>query len=380
MTNLYRMLVVILLIPLMSYAFNSGRFGSKGFLHVQSASTLNKGDLHFRSNLNFYTKVGDYLGDIKPANFTAVNWWDVQFSTIFSYGLVKHFDATLMWRLYQDTNRSGNEYNIPEDFYFDLKAGSFGVSNDRFELGLLASVRLPSNPDYEYNYFFEPYTAGGFEYGMTGLISYFADPYLHDRGYSIHLNLGWYNHNDAGKTLYINSAGLSHGASGNATELQYGLAFGYPTELFNLNLELWGISFLSEPDTMAYSRENFTYITPSVRFKPNSWFGFDLGLDIRLIGDEDTSSPLLPSPSDRLNLPNYPAWRLYLQANFQILPTGTVSSRGDVRSRTDFYERLLRDRDKSQNIEDELRRLRREREQAEKELEELRRMLEEEEK
>jgi len=153
-----------------------------------------------------------------------------------------------------------------------------------------------------------------------------------------------------------------------------------PTELFNLNLELWGISFLSEPDTMAYSRENFMYITPSVRFKPNRWFSFDLGLDIRLTGADDTSSRLLPAPSKNLNLPNYPGWKLYMQANFQILPTGAVSSRGDVRSRTDFYERLLRDRDKSQNIEDELRRLRREREQAEKELEELRRMLEEEEK
>ncbi len=382
MSNLYRLFFIVLLVPLMAFAFNSSRFGSRSFLHVQSASVLNKGTLDFHSNLNFYTKVGDYLGEQKPANFAAVNWWDVQFSTIFSYGLIDHFDVTMMWRLYQDTNRgggqyAGNVYNTPEDFYFDLKTGSFGLSNNRFHLGALGSVRIPAGS--KHNYFFEPYTAGAFEFGLTGLVSYFNDPYLHDRSFSLHLNLGWYNHNDAGKVLYETVTQVWK-ASGNSSELQYGFAFSYPTELFSLNLELWGINFISRPDTMAHSREDFMYITPSVKFKPNEWFSFNLGLDVRLSGDKNTSSLLLPTPSARLDLPNYPSWKLLLQANFRVLPFGGGEPRGrEVRSKTDFYEKLLRDREKSRSIEDELRRLRKEREQAEKELEELRQMLEEEE-
>jgi hypothetical protein len=83
MTYLYRLSIVLLLIPVMAFAFNSSRFGSRGFLHVQSASTLNKGTLDFRSNLNFYSKVGEFLGEAKPENFSAVNWWDVQSNAIF---------------------------------------------------------------------------------------------------------------------------------------------------------------------------------------------------------------------------------------------------------------------------------------------------------
>lgn len=385
MTYLYRLSVVLLLIPVMTFAFNSSRFGSRGFLHVQSASTLNKGTLDFRSNLNFYTKVGDFLGAQKPENFAAVNWWNVQYNAVFTYGLVDHFDVTLMWRIYQDTNRrtspgregAENDVNAPEDLYFDLKTGSWGISNNRFHLGLLGSIRIPTQSNY--NYFMEVYSAGGVEYGFTGLISFFNDPYLHDRSFSVHLNLGWYNHNDAGNELYRIGETVFK-ADGNSTAFQYGAGFTYPTELFDLNLEFWGNQFIDQPDSMAYSREDFAYITPSVKFKPNQWFNFLLGLDVRVSGDKNTSSSLLPAPSRGLTLPNNASWKLHLQANFRILPYGGGEPRvGEVRSKADFYEKLLRDREKSRNIEDELRRLRKEREQAEKELEELRQMLEEEE-
>jgi hypothetical protein len=334
------------------------------------------------SNLNFFTSVGDYLGQQKPDNFTAVNWWDVQFNTYASYGVLDNLDVTLMWRLYQDANRPGKDdrtqvENVPEDFFLDLKTGSWGVSNNRFHLGFMTSFRIPIATYY--NYFFEPYTAGGFEYGFTGLASYFNDPYLHDRSYSIHLNLGYYNHNDAGRTLYIDPTGREFRANGNASAFHYGTAFSYPTELFDLNLELWGVQFISEPDTMAYSRENFTYITPAVRFKPNDWFNFYLGMDIRLSGDENTSSMLLPAPSNNLNLPNYPSWKLHLGLNFKVLPWGGgYEAEQTGKSQVDFYEKLLKDSQRSEKIEEELRRLRKEREQAEKELEELRQMLEEE--
>ncbi len=364
----------------MVLAFNSTRFGSMGYLHVQSASTLYKGTFDVGSNLNFFTKVGDYLGQAKPDNFAAVNWWDVQFNSIFSYGVVDHVDMTLMWRMYQDTNRGGtteeNVYNVPEDVYLDIKAGSFAISNNRFHLGFLTSMRLPTQKFY--NYFFEPYKSKAFEFGLTGLTSFFNDPYLHDRSFSVHLNLGWYYHNDAGDVLY-ESATKIYRQSGSSSELQFGLAFSYPTELFDLNLEFWGINFINAPDTMAYSRENFMYITPSITYKPKPWFNFDLGLDVRLSSDEETSALVtLPRPNKALGLPNYPSWRLYMGLNFRVLPWGGYGSEKSAQSKVDFYESLLKDTRRSEKIEEELRRLRKEREQAEKELEELRQMLEEE--
>jgi hypothetical protein len=382
MTQFIRLTLIIVLIPLVTFAFNSTRFGSRGFFHVQTASTLYKGTLDAGTNLNFYTKVGDYLGEQKPENFSAVNWWDVQYNIYSTYGILDNLDMTFMWRIYQDTNRgligkgeSEFQYNIPEDIFLDFKAGSFGLSNNRFNLGFITSFRIPLAENY--NYSFEPYTAGSPAFGLTGLTSFYNDPYLHDRSYSVHLNLGWFYHNDAGQVLFYDGT-REYKADGNASEFQYGLAFCYPTELFDLNLEWWGSQFINQPDTMAYSRENLMYVTPSVRFKPKPWFNFHMGLDIRVTKDEDTSYKLLPS-SATVNLPNYPAWKLYMALNFRLLPWGSgyEGSKSSSRTKVDFYESLLKDSRRSEKIEEELRRLRKEREQAEKELEELRQMLEE---
>jgi hypothetical protein len=375
MSRYQKVFLILLLVPAVAMA---STFGSRSLLHVQTASTLNSGTLDFRYNLNFFSKIGDYLGQNKPANFSAVNWWDVQSNALLTYGFAEHFDGTLMNRVYQDRNAVGGEYNSPEDIFIDLKAASFGLSNNRFNYGIMTSLRIPTGKTY--NYAFEPYTAGAFEYGFMGLFSFYNDPYLHDRSFSLHFNLGWYNHNDAGKVLYTNKAGFEYKADGNATEMQYGIGFQYPTELFDLNLELWGNSFIHAPDSMAYSRENYAYITPSIRFKPRQWMSFDLGLDLRVSSNDNTTSKLLPDPTQSLQLPNYPSWKVNLGVNFTLMPITQRNAPGgkaDVRNKVDFYENLLRERQRTRSIEDELRRLKKEREQAEKELEELRQMLEE---
>ncbi len=371
MSVYYKLILILVLVPVFVLA---GTFGSKNLLHVQTASTLDPGRLDLRTNLRFYTKVAEYLGQNKPEDFSSYNLWVVQSNMLLTYGIMENFDITVMSRIYQDLNNPKKEYNSPEDIYIDLKVGSFGLSNNRFHVGFLGKVRIPTQ-GANYNYAFEPYTAGGFEYGLMGLFSFYNDPYLHDRSFSIHANLGWYNHNDAGKTLweYPNRKIV---AEGNATELQYGLGFAYPTELFNLNLELWGNSFISSPKPAEYiySTDNYIYFTPSIKFKPRTWMSFDLGLDIRL------SSVSKDFPLETLNLPMYPSWRMYMGLNFTLMPIsgkGKAAGGKTVQSKVDFFESLLRERQRSRSIEEELRRLKREREQAEKELEELRQMLEE---
>ncbi len=376
MSNRYAFLILILLVP--AFAFGAV-FGSKSLIHVQKASTLDPGRLELRSNLNFYTKVGDFLGQQKPANFSSVNYWDVQGNTLLTYGIVDHFDATVMVRVYQDLNRV-KESNTPDDIFIDLKAGGFALAENKVNLGGIFSMRIPTGDIH--NYPFEPYSAGKFEFGFTGLFSYFNDPFIHSRDLSFHLNLGWYYHNDAGATL-ITLGNQAFKAGNNASEFQYGAALTYPTELFDLNLEIWGTAFINKPDSMAFSREDFLYVTPSVRFKPRWWVNFDLGVDLRLSSNNDESASILPDFDRRgLNLPNYFGWKVQLTASVALTPGKSIVEEGiprkaGVREKVDYFENLLK-RERARSLEEELERLKRERQQAEKELEQLRQLLEEE--
>ena len=382
MSKCYMLFLTLILLPY--FAFGEG-FGSNGLTRVQSATTLKPQRLEFRTNMKFFTKVADFLGQTKPSNFTVVNYWDVQSNALLTYGLAEHFDATVTTRVYQDVHKSDKEFNSPDDIFVDLKAGSFGLSNNKFSLGGIATFRFPTGEVH--NYPFETYTAGSVEFGFTFLFSYFKDPFLPYRDLSIHVNLGWYNHNDAGKTLLTRTISdtsvLEFKAQNNATAVRWGLGVAYPTELFDLNLELWGNHYINKPDSLAFSRENFVYMTPSIKFKPRWWINFMLGLDVRVSADKDESSPLVSFVGQNLNLPNYPSWKLSLGMNV-VLNAGTEKIRGgvgeksDIRKKVDFYERLLKEKEKTRSIEEELRRLKREREQAERELEELRQLLEEE--
>ncbi len=292
-----------------------------------------------------------------------------------------------MIQIYQDVHKRDNEANTPGDLFVDLKTGSFGLANNKFNIGGQVSFRIPTGESH--NYPFEAYTAGSTEFGAFLLFSYFNDPFLHYRDFSFHGNLGWYWHNDAGETLFAqktrsgDSTIFELRAGNNASALRFGFGFTYPTELFDLNLELWGNVFTNQPDTAAFSREDYTYFTPSIRFKPQRWISFDLGVDLRLSSDLEETSDRVSFQARNLDLPNYPSWRMTLGTNI-VLNGGSkrissgLGQQEDIRDKVDFYDRLLREREKVRSIEEELRRLRREREQAEKELEELRQLLEEE--
>jgi hypothetical protein len=385
MSKGYAFLLLLLMLPWLAFGEGFGSRGSQSLLRLQTASVLNPQRLDIRTDLNFFTKLGDYLGSSKPPNFNAVNYWVVQSNLLGTYGLAEHFDATLKVQLYQDVHKE-NEYNAPGDIFLNLKAGSFGFSDNKIIVGGQFGMRIPTG-DVS-NYPFEDYTAGALEFGLMFIGSYFNDPFLPHRDFSFHMNLQWWYHNDAGKTLIKQTAPdgtvlFEAKAGNNAAALRYGLGFAYPTELFNLNFELWGNHFTSKPDTFAFSRENYLYVTPSIRFKPSWWVNLDLGVDVRISSDENTSSSLISFRDNNLDLPNYPSWRLFLGSSFVINPgkdriKGGIGGQPEIKDKVDFYEKLLREREKTRSIEEELRRLKREREQAEKELEELRQLLEEE--
>lgn len=362
--------------------------GSNGLLHVQSANSLKTGRLQFRPALSFYTKAVESLSQSNPQS---ADWYTVTGDISLAYGVINHFDFSAMLRLYQDTNLLG-EHNIPDDLFLDFKAGSIALGSDRSQVGALLSFRIPTGDTH--NYPFELYSSGAFEFGIMGLFSYFLDPYFPGRDMNFHFNIGYYSHNDNGQTLFDevkNPQGTvikqALDASTSSAELQYGAGFVFPTEMFNINLELWGGAFTSDPDSAVFSRENYMYFTPSVTFKPVETINFDLGADIRVSKDENTTVIPVGYPGRALNsrqgsdLPNYSSWKFHIAMNFVLMRENASfdAARGvDVRKRIDFYESMLQEKQRTKSIEEELMRLRREREQAEKELEELRQLLEEE--
>jgi len=379
---------ILVVLMLSSGLTFSAIHGTHGLLHVQSASSLKPGRLQFRPAMSFYTKAIESLGQSSPKS---VDWWTVTGDLSLAYGVIDHFDFAAMLRLYQDTNRPG-EHNIPDDLFLDFKAGSIALGSDRSQAGALLSFRIPTGDTH--NYPFELYSSGAFEFGIMGLYSYFLDPYFPDRDISFHFNVGYYSHNDDGQTL-IDEVKNPQGtvilpaleASTSAAQFQYGAAFIFPTEMFNINLELWGGAFTSDPDSAVFSRENYMYFTPSVTFKPVETVNFDLGADIRVSKDENTTVIPAGYPGRGLNnrqsadFPNYSSWKFHLAMNFVLMRENANFDAGrgvDVRKRINFYDSMLQEKQRTKSIEEELRRLRREREQAEKELEELRQLLEEE--
>jgi hypothetical protein len=128
---------------------------------------------------------------------------------------------------------------------------------------------------------------------------------------------------------------------------------------------------------MVYGRENYTYVTPAIRYKPYSWLSLDLGVDIRISSDvEETKGVAVYS---KLDLPNYASWMAHMGLTFHILsPGGEGLERDQMGQRMQYYNNTMVDRERLERIRQELQKLKKQREDAEKELEELKQILDEE--
>ncbi len=372
---------LLLLLLIVSTAFSQPPNGSKSLIHTQSARTFESGRLEVHTDMNFFTRATEFIGSgTKPAGFTAVNYWLVAGNLTATYGILDNFDVTLASRLYQDTHYA-NEYNLPGDIFLTLKGGSFAFANRKMYAALMSTFRFATGE--QHNYPFTEYASGALEYSFTGALSFFADPYLPDRSFNAHLNLGWWNHNEASKVLYTFSNGNELKATKNSSELQYALGAAYPTALFDYRLELFGSAFISQPDEFVYSRENYMYITPSIRYKTFSFMTVDIGADIRVIGTKDETSGVPNITNPDFDLPNYAPWRVHLGLNLTLLPfTSVTKTEAEVQhdefnKRVEFFQKIVEERQKSEDVQEELDRLKEERKEAENELEELKQIMEE---
>ncbi len=378
MRKLILLLYILMLVPF-AYSQSPATTGSIGLFHTQEGRVLMPGRWDFWGNLNFYTKLGDFIGQ-SPPDFQAANWWIVAGNTSVSYGLFKHLDATLGIRVYQDNHHSTTA-NVPDNVFLTLKAGSFNFEYGHFAGALWGTVLFPTAEVN--NYPWASFYSGGLEYGFFGGISYYKNAYLPDQGLGLHLNAGWWNHNEKGNELNI-KGGTTRTATVSSSELRIMLSSTIPAGLFKFWVEIWGGLYTTIPDPFVYSAEDYAFLTPSISYAPYTWMAFDLGVDIRISPDERQRTSGVPDWSDRLDLPkNYPPWRVQMGIKFSILPAGVRTQYGggvdnpEIRRRIDFYERLMEEKDKAADMEKELEEIRKIREEADLEIEKIREILEE---
>ena len=375
-----RKLVLLLLIFLtctLAYSQNPGTTGSFGFFHTHEGRTLMPGRWDFGANLNFWTKLGEYIGQ-PPADYDAVNYWVVAGNIAATYGIINHLDATLALRVYQDTHHQEN--NKPGDLFLTIKGGSFNFERGHFAGTIWSTLRFPTGKVH--NYPLAEYASGAVEYGFFGGISYYYNPYLPSQGIGLHFNLGWWNHNEKGSEVDIVD-GTTRTATVNSQELKMMIAIGIPAGLFQFRMEIFGGNYTTIPDPFVYSAEDYAFLTPSIRYSPYRTLSLDLGVDIRISPDDRQRTSGVPDFSNRLDLPkNYPPWKIQLGLTYSILPAGVREQYGgaadniQIRRRLNFYEKVMEEKAKAAEMEKDIEELRKVREEADLEIEKLREELE----
>ncbi|MCK6560844.1 hypothetical protein HUU39_10000 [candidate division KSB1 bacterium] len=350
--------------------------GGRGPTFVRSAWNLEPGYLTLYTHTRFYGKVVNVPPPASnpKGDTTAVAYWNVQGGAALNYGISRHFELSVVPMIYQDTNRRGKAFNIPDDIFLRLKIASLGQRGAAMTYGIELGTRLPTAKMH--NLPFEPYSAGKVSFGATALVSFARDPLYPEDGFSAHFNLGYWNHNDVGQILSSDAPQIA--VTKMTQEFLYGAAMILPSEKFNFRFELLGSAFISAPPTTAFSRSAVMYLTPGVSYKPYRWMALDASSDLRLSG----SATPARNEARLYTLPRYSAWRVSLGMKITLLPTSLYSmSERDLlmrkaESRRELFEQIIKEQRETESAEAELERIKEERRKAERELERLRRILE----
>ncbi|MFO7891648.1 MAG: hypothetical protein R6V04_15070 [bacterium] len=383
---MFRKIIIICIIGIILHPlnlFSATKFGSKGLIYVHSARVLPKGYLEFLGGTRYFGKVASLAS--KQSAFTL---WNVQGFTSFNYGLNSNVELAISPIIYQDTNNNqGNaldgQANVPDNLLVNLKVGCLGAENSHFLFGGILQMKFPTAKAY--NIIYEPYTAGNFEAGIMGVVSYFSNITFPDEAISVHTNLGYWNHYDMGEVLTGNPDDPR--PTSISSELLFGMGARFPAGTFDFSSEINARYFLNKPPVTAYSREYVSYLTAGIYYKPYRWISFQIGIDVKLITEDDVSQY---TPNTSLELPeleetpNYPDWRCLLGVKFSILPFSLYSTpksefQRDVRNKKQLFKRMLDEDQDTEQAEDEVEKLRSKRLRIEKELERIRKLLEQEE-
>lgn len=363
--------------------------GGRGLTHLHSAWTLEKGSVTFNVFTTSYYK--PVLISSVNQGTTSITYWDVQGVLGINYATGSHLEWSLTNILYQDTHRDSKGFNLPSDLSFSAKMASFGAAQSHFSFGLLLEGKIPMAKHH--NVFLEPYSAGKFEAGITGLISYSSDLLIPEAGFNAHLNLGFWHHNDTGEFL-TNSTNDNIAVLSPTRQFLWGVGIVIPKQQVDFGLEVSGNIFIVRPPTTAYSREDYIYVTPSVAFRPSGRVSFLAGIDVRATKDYDrtryTSDGTTLVQIDS-RLPSYPGWRLRLGGKIHLNKPMPREIEKPLFTQDDFeqqpenqevlasqiplQEQLVKERRETEMAEEELERIRSDRRKMEDMLARLRQIL-----
>lgn len=370
-------LLIIYIMIFAAYPLQAnGLNGSRGLMHVTSAWSLKPGYLTMYNHTRFFGKVG--VTETLAAR-TATTYWDVQGSISFNYGINDHLELALSPVMYQDNHKSGKGYNFPDDLFMRLKMGSYGAQGSSISYGAMLNFRFPTAD--KHNLFFEPYSAGTFEWGLTGLFTYSRDPLYPEDALNVHLNLGYLNHNDVGQKFTSNPNDTLEVLS-MSQQLLYGVGMNFPSSQFDFSLEMYGNVFLQKPPKTAFSIENYVFLTPGITYKAYRWLAIEVASDILLTSSDNDETDYTLAKSKPPDMPNYPTWRVNLGLRLTLLPTTAYKvSEKDIlmrkaQNRRELFEQIIKEQRETESAEEELERIKNERRKAERELERLRRILE----
>jgi hypothetical protein len=348
------------------------------FSNIKSAWNLSQGYLTLSARSQVFGKVARLsANNIARPTFAL---WDIQGALAINYGLNRFFELSFSPILYQDTNSGKKEYLIPGDIFLGLKLSSCQISNSLLACGLSFNARLPIGK--QHNLPLEPYSAGTFEWGFSGMLSISSDPIAPDQATNIDINVGYLNHNDVGEKLSTSNNDNFWVTSINQ-QLLYGLGIKIPSDKFDFAFEIYGNYFLQAPPIQtAYSLENYIYLTPGISYKAQRWLTFNVGFDFRVSPDYDETIYYFISKLPA-NIPNYPSWRINIGLAMLLLPS-TVHQLSDrdvlierSKNRTRLFEQITNEMQETEEAEQILQELKEERNKVEKELEKLKRLLEE---
>lgn len=362
-------------------------------MHLTTAWNLEKGSMTFHGYSTAFFQNGVNMRTNRKQTY-----WDLQGAVTFHFASGKHVEWGVTQLIYRDNHKgvNQNQSNFPDDLFLKMKVGSIGKSTSPLKLGLTLAGRIPLAN--KHNLIFEPYSGNNLEAGMMIQLSYSPDLLIPESAFNIHVNLGFWYHNDTGDFPSGKPPVDKIFVTNPSTKLLYGVGLAFPTKYFDSYWELTGQAFLNRPPVTVYSREDVIYFSPSVKYRPSRWISFLFGLDLRLSQFKDTTlyerdGTSLPRISE--DLTNYPWWRVRFGMQFNLLKpapqlgTSSVFEKiGQNSENVDFLnsemkieenfkeqQELVKARLKAESAEKELQQIREERESIQKIIDRLKKMI-----
>jgi hypothetical protein len=353
--------ITALVLATSSQTFAAVMNAGLGLPHTKSAYTILQGRMAVTGNLRFWGGTGEYANGDKEGE---TRIWVARSVGNLTYAFSKHGVVSLSPIVYQDAHKKSGE-QIPWDTFLHFKFGNFKVEQQPYWIGFDVGMRFPTGK--KHNVIFEDYTAGKFEFGLTGILTYrYTSPQLKN-DVRVHANLGYWNHND--KDVYLSEVDprelgyVKHMSQ----SLRYALGVEFPVEAFVYGLEIYGMSWLLQPPAGASSRENYFYMNVSGNFKAHHRISIFASADLRLSPGKDTTRGFEP---DFKGIGNYPGWRINVGLRYLILPRSLsgfarASLEHQQKQKTrELYSQLRKELEKRKQTDAELERLKHEKEKS----------------